>query len=405
MDGVMIMDGMLGLNRILFMSTRYASPQLHVLKTYATTIVNPPWSLKELEMVRQYAYGYIISADGLRDEYAKWGGNPQFVLEYAGYKKDRDMQLNDIDSSDVFDPSSREIKVLTRPYFHFVPAQRVPDYATNDSFVDFKFPDHRWCSRAMADLVWNLTKRNNTAAYILKFISNDSRPLLLRGLAFEPHVLNTLQDVGIYGRTKLLTNNGENQEMRPQRLGPLERVTFSDYNELASPHLNHVNKFYVPSDPNATIDIYVPTHGLLIQSTIWHRRGVKWAEIDQAIKAGIFNEWLNEKTPLADTSKSPKLRLVFVCPKIRFIDFRRQRWLQENGAPYNNGGGWEAADEVVEQYCWELDVEHQFEIMRNRRGGNVVRQRNDMLRECGNWGVNDIEPRLPLAAIVPNHPN
>jgi len=54
----------------------------HLLK-HATTIVNPPWSLLEIETVRRIVFSNLIK-EHVEDEFRKWGGIPRILFDYSG---------------------------------------------------------------------------------------------------------------------------------------------------------------------------------------------------------------------------------------------------------------------------------------------------------------------------------
>ena len=137
----------------------------------------------------------------------------------------------------------------------------------------------------------------------------------------------------------------------------------------------------------------LPSHGLLVQITVGQKHGVKWTEVDLAMKSGMFDKWFADHTPLNDPNNRPKLRMVFICTNTYFEHFGKQKWLNSNGSCTDT----DVIDPQIEQYAWELDVELQFEL--HRQSPRAIRERGELLRGCGNWGINDLDPRRPLSAI------
>lgn len=60
-------------NLIVLTSPRQQTISLKHFLKYATTIVNPPWTLEDIESIRDDAFPHLI-ADSVRKAYAKWGG-------------------------------------------------------------------------------------------------------------------------------------------------------------------------------------------------------------------------------------------------------------------------------------------------------------------------------------------
>jgi hypothetical protein len=213
----------------------------------------------------------------------------------------------------------------------------------------------------------------------MNFITNGSNALPIRGYAFEPRTLRTLENAGMNGRMKHLSGDGRNVEMRPQQLGPLHRVTVNDFDELASSDFHNTSTFYLPQRTDLTVDFYVPSHGLLVQITVGQKHGVKWTEVDLAMKSGMFDKWFADHTPLNDPNNRPKLRMIFICANTYFEHFNKQNWLNSNGGSCTDT---DVIDPQIEQYAWELDVELQFEL--HRQSPRAIREREELLRGCGN---------------------
>ena len=385
-------------HEILFVSTgpQIEFPLLKRFLLHGRTIVNPPWSL----LVRRHAFGHTVSVGHLRDGYKKWGGIPTRLFHQARMSAAIESEVKERNQCAVFRfLSDLALKhavepVMSEHLFHLVPGQRAHSFADQDSFVEFTCAEYRWASRWMQGCVWDGFNRPPGELWIMNFISNSSNALAARGYAFDPHALHTLENVGIYGRIKHLTTDGQNAEMRPQQLGPLQRVGFGNIDELPSSVLENTTNFYVPDQTDQTVDFYVPSHGLVVQTTVAQKHGVKWTEVDLAIKSGMFDKWFAAHIPLDEPNNRPKLRVVFLCVQSCFENFSKQKWLNANGTKCLDTA---AIEMQTEQYVWELDVELQMEIHRGFQ--REIRERGDLLRGCGNWGVNDLERRCPLAPI------
>ena len=133
-----------------------------------------------------------------------------------------------------------------------------------------------------------------------------------RAYAFEPHVFRTLENAGIAGRLKQLSDG---TMLANQKIGPLVRSTFSKFAEIPTGPNVHDERFYVPMQTNHTsVDFYVPEAGLLVQITVGQKHGVKWSGLKAAIDCGLFNNW-------KAMHPQEKLRLVFLCDKYNFEQF------------------------------------------------------------------------------------
>jgi hypothetical protein len=112
------------------------------------TIVNPPWSIQELERVRRHAFEHTVSEGNLRDGYEKWGGIPRVVLDGAERTADLESDVKLRDSNALFGRLSDfaikhydEIIMDEDVYFHMVPRQGVNQQ--NDPSVEFMKPRYR----------------------------------------------------------------------------------------------------------------------------------------------------------------------------------------------------------------------------------------------------------------------
>ena len=81
--------------------------------------------------------------------------------------------------------------------------------------------------------------------------------------------------------------------------------------------------------------------------------GVKWSGLKAAIDSGLFNDW-------KATNLQEKLRLVFLCDKYNFEEFRKQSYLNSEGKTYKRQADIEHVEQHFEQYAWELDVDEQL---------------------------------------------
>ena len=331
----------------------------HFLK-YATTIVNPPWTLEDIESVRDDAFPHL-TADSVRNAYAKWGGVPRILLDWA----DKPQMANHLEAS-IY---TAEPFALFRQaclaqidhanvsglHFHLIPGEKVPADVVDIEETEFQFPAYCWASTWLQGRFWEALKNGVGETTIMQFLLDRNNISTARAYAFEPHIFRTVENAGMHGRLKRFTVNGP-QELTPQKLDPLTRKTFYDFKDLPTEENAHKGHFYIPLQTNHTsLDFYVPDFGLLIQVTVGQKHGIKWSGLQAAITCGMFDEWKNN-------NPGEKLRLVFLCDKYSYNQFTKQPYINSQGTVYKQGSIISKIDNLVDQYAWEFDVENQIKL-------------------------------------------
>lgn len=330
-------------------------PLKHFSK-YATTIVNPPWTLADIEAVRKSSYPGL-RADIVQEEYRKWGGIPRILLDWAGKPE----KIRDLDASIyTADPEAlfRQVGLpkvdhanISGLHFHLIPGQNVPVDVDDNEETDFQFASYCWASTWMQERFWDELKSSAGELRIMNFLLDRNNIPTARAYAFEPHVFRTLENAGIGGRLKQLSDG---TMLESQKIGPLLRSTFFTFSEIPADPNAHAGRFYVPMQTNHTsLDFYVPQAGLLVQITVGQKHGVKWSGLKAAINSGLFNNW-------KAVHPQEKLRLVFLCDKYNFDQFGKQNYLNSDGKTFKRHADITNIEQHVDQYAWELDVEDQL---------------------------------------------
>lgn len=346
-------------NLIVLTSPGLGTVGLKQFRKRAHPLVNPPWSLKDIEYIRDGVYPHLKKED-VAAAFSKWGGIPRILLDYANLPF---RQITLRDSILVRKPARLFAQVglalvdhldISGIHFHLIPGQKLPDNLPNRVEAHFMYPAYCWATTWIQERFWEELKNRGGERDIMQFLLNPNHTSVARAFAFEPHVFRTIQNHGIYGRVKLLDGAGV-IECKPLKVDPLERITFSRFSDIpTAPPGCHVGKFYVPSQTNHTsVDFYIPDIGLLGQITVGQKHGVKRQGLEAALASEMFDEWR-----LANPGR--KLRLVFLCDKFNFDDFKKQPYLTTGGTTLKIAADILALDNQFEQLSWELDVEKQL---------------------------------------------
>ena len=331
-------------------------PLKHFVK-YATTIVNPPWTMDEIEIVRNNIYPHLAQ-NAVADAYNKWGGIPRILLDWG----DKPGKMANLESSIyTTDPTLlfRQVGLakidhanVSGIHFHLIPGQKVPDDLRDDRRTQFQYPAYWWASTWLQDRFWEELTNNEGELTIMKFLLDRNNEPAARAYAFEPHVFRTLANAGIKGRMKQFTDTGD-IDFQQMALPPLVRRRISNFTDLPTGPNVHDNAFYVPTQTNHTsVDLYIPSMGLMVQITVGQKHGVKWKGIQAAMDSGIFQDWQNDHP-------GEKLSLVFLCDSYNYEGFIKQPFLNQNGKTYKRQTEISNMNALVDQFAWELDVEVQ----------------------------------------------
>lgn len=333
-------------------------PLKHLLK-HATTIVNPPWTLNEVLKVRKVVYPYLSEAS-VKLAFEQWGGIPRILFDYAK-KPDKLQELQDsIGCCDPFVlvrqaglPPIDHAKV-SGLHFHLVPAQKVQSVedATEEDIL-FRYPAYCWATTWMQEQFWEALRKEQGEDSILRFLLNRTNISAARGYVFETHVFHTIEHLGFSGRLRILREDGVEEGER-RSIEPMQRRTFSSFQELPTEAGAHANTFYVPVQTNRTsVDFYIPDMGMLVQVNLGHKPGIKQSGLDEAVNSGLFDEW---KTSHPDE----KLRLVFLCDSFSFQYFRKKPYLTNAATTVKSENVLNDLNEKFDQYAWEMDVGKQL---------------------------------------------
>jgi hypothetical protein len=337
------------------------STPLKILLKCATTIVNPPWTLQDIEIVREYSFPGLDKGV-VRDLFMKWGGIPQSILDKAAepeYFRDLYSEIQRTDPEILFRQaglSRIDHANVSGTLFHLVPGESVPDDLPEscNHTTTFMYASYCWASTWLENRFWEEIKNRHGELNVMTFLTNRNNISASRAYAFEPHVFRTLENKGIKGRFKRLNETVHTDNIEYDHALPaLIRTTFSNFADISNSNLSQDDRFYVPwSTNNASIDFYVPSKALLVQITIGQKRGVKRSGLDAALQSDIFNEFKN-------ANPDAKLILVFLCDKFNYDGFTRQKYISSAGSVITQQSIIDALDEQVDQYAWELDVEKQ----------------------------------------------
>jgi hypothetical protein len=374
-------------------------------------IVNPPWEFAELESLRKHAYSKRIDTAGLLTSFREWGGIPRIVFDLAIDPEKREKlesSLRVAKPDALFRQAGLaaiDHDIVSSIHFHLIPGQIIPETTPDDDdTIGFRYAAYSWATNHIQDQIWKEMTNRGGERSIMKFLLDLDNGGVPRGLAFEPHVFHTLENVGLYGQTKYLHAKGS-VGLRPQELPRTGRIYFSSFDEINKPIMGikpQAGKYYVPSQKNhASVDLYIPDHGIMLQITVGETHGVRWEGVDKAIKSGVFDEWQRNNplpNPQANPPKKQPIRMVFLCDHFNYPAFTRQPWLGAKGKKYKDAKNIAECDELVEQYAWELDVQTQLGLHERVKG---LKQLYDLeKRDAGKWGLNDLD----LSTLPPRAP-
>jgi hypothetical protein len=409
LDGVAaIPTGAEEFNQILLISpgsqrTRAVEGMLRTLDS--EEIVNPPWTLDELELVRRHAFQNKVGTDQLKEAYHKWGGVPRTVFAVSmnpskEEKLEEELSRAANDLAEMFNSAGKAMvdpNLTMSPHFILIPGQRVPaNVDDSDETTQFLYGAFSWATEWMIERCWEDVKIKKGEIPLLEYLRDPKNNAVSRGLAFEPHVMITLQNVGLHGPLKQLSKvqgQAVAVEMRHQKLPRLRARTFRTLDPRNPPSLQ-AGEFLLPlSKTYPAVDFLVPEYGLMVQVTIGKKHGVKWKWIQEAIDSGIFDLW---KEAYADaTGKAPKIRLVFLCDDNNYDTFSRQPYKNSKNEAYKDE---KPMNDLVDQYAWKLSVDAQLGIRMRERGAATKDQKEKEAAE--DWGIDD----LPLPPPPPPRP-
>lgn len=366
-----VLDGAVGIptgtpeaNMIVFTSPGQDSDALKHFVKAAPTIVIPPWSLDDIESLREAVYDDLIDANSVRDSFMKWGGIPRTLLDDA---KDPEKQQELIDSIYIAHPETlfrvAGLKVLDHSvvspiHFHLKPGEKLPDNLTDATEVGFRYPAYVWATTWVQERLWDELKNRQGELSIMNFLLDLNNDPTARAHAFEPHAIRTVENTGITGRCKSLNDTGSRMLKAARRIPALARKTFYDLSELPSDVGKKVHEgfFYTPMQTNHTsVDFYIPDLGMLVQVTVGQKHGVKRSGLSNALKSGIFNDFIAQ-------NPETKLRLVFLCDKYNFNGFKKQKYCTTRGVVLKDQTTIDELDGQFDQFALELDVGKQVAL-------------------------------------------
>jgi hypothetical protein len=333
------------------------STPLKILLKYATTIVNPPWTLKDIEVVRHHSFPNLDKAV-VRDAFMKWGGIPRTLLDDAAYPlplKNLEDSIYTADPEILFRQAGLpriDHANVSGMHFHLVPGEIVPDDLpdADDHTTTFMYASYCWASTWLENRFWEELKNRDGELNVMTFLMNRNNISAARAYAFEPHVFRTIENTGLSGRFKELSETADTENDYDHKLPPLSRATFSNFSEIPQLPQDQVDRFFVPWATNHTsIDFYVPSLGLLVQITIGQKHGVKRSGLDAALNSGVFDAFKAD-------NPGQKLFLVFLCDKYNYDAFTRQNYIGSDGRVIKRQSVIDRLDNQVAQYAWELDV-------------------------------------------------
>jgi hypothetical protein len=333
----------------------------HFLKS-AITLVNPPWTLADIESVRSQVY-VGLDAKAVEEQYLKWGGIPRILLDWGKEPQKLERLEASIfvrDSASLFRQaglSEIDHTSVSGLHFHLVPGRKIP-LTLSDSEIEetfsFRYPAYCWASTWIHDRFWEELKNAEGELSILNFLLDRNNQATARALAFEPHVFRTLENVGLYGRVKELTSNGP-VNLKPVGLTKYIRRTFHDFESLPATRdpKEYAGIFYVPGQSNhMSFDFYVPDKGLLVQITIGQRHGVKREGLDKAARSKLFALWRID-------NPGKRLRVLFLCDQFNYLGFTKQPYMNVSGTTLKDKRLLSNLERDYCQYAMELDVRSQ----------------------------------------------
>jgi hypothetical protein len=333
-------------------------PLKHLLK-HATSIVNPPWNWKEINLVRKAVYPHLPKEEVAR-HFRQWGGIPRILLDY-GNKIEKIRELEDgLYSPDPFllfrqaGLSRIDHANVSGIHFHLIPGERVGNIKTSCTEAKFRYGAYCWASTWLQERFWEILRNELGEISILNFLLDRNNFASARALAFEPHVFRTIENSGIGGELRLLNDEGV-VDQGSLEIDALTRPTFSRFSELPTQEGAHSGRFYVPIQTNhMSLDAYIPDEGIMMQITIGQKHGVKAKGLEDALNSGIFDQWRT-------ANPEEKIRLVFLCDHYNFPEFRKQNYLTQNGTNVKSLTLLQTLNKTFTQYSWELNVETQLQ--------------------------------------------
>jgi hypothetical protein len=223
--------------------------------------------------------------------------------------------------------------------------------------LEFQYPGYRRGSTWLQDRFWNMFKNTEGELGILNFLLDRNNVSTARAFAFEPYVFRTLENTGISGRLKKLTNTADGSgpiDMGLHRIDPYVRRTFHGFkSDLPVPKGdNYSGVFYIPAQTNhMSCNLYVPDRGLLIQVTVAAKTGINRKSIEDARNSRLFEDWIR-------THPGQRLRIIFLCDQYNFLKFQaKQPYLEECGAILTPAAVIASGfDKRFDQFALELDV-------------------------------------------------
>lgn len=291
--------------------------------------------------------------------YNRWGGVPRLLLDY-GDKTERLKDLEDtIYTADPFTLfrqaglSRIDHANVSGLHFHLIPGEKIRDNTASLADLTFRYASYCWATTWLQERFWELLKNEQGEISIMNFLLDRNNVAAARAYAFEPHVFRTLENSGMEGLFRKLTAKGF-EDMGVMALGVLRRRTFTNFSDIPTGEDVHNGYFYVPHQTNhMSVDMYIPSDGLLVQVTIGQKHGVKMQGLKDAVQSGIFGEW-SAKNP------TEKFKLVFLCDSYNFSTFSRQPYLTAKGTTVKSETQLKSLDDMFEQYSFELNVEIQL---------------------------------------------
>jgi hypothetical protein len=145
-------------NMVVLTSPGQQTDSLKGLK-YAIPIVNPPWSLEDIERVRRGVFQEHfahLTQEFVAKAYAQWGGIPRILFDLTTAKNSVQLHRNLTDSiymadlNKLFDHvrlSSVNHDSVSRLHFHLVPGENIPsNIDVSDKDATFQYPAYCWAS-------------------------------------------------------------------------------------------------------------------------------------------------------------------------------------------------------------------------------------------------------------------